>query len=74
MAIGQDDRTAIVELISLHGHLSDDGDLDRLDRLSSVVSDVSSLPDRQQNGRRVVAHVGSARLRRPNIVRTFVTE
>jgi hypothetical protein len=26
-----EDRTAIVELISLHGHVFDDGDLDRLD-------------------------------------------
>jgi hypothetical protein len=40
-----EDRTAIVELISLHGHVFDDGDLDRLDVLftPSVVYDVSAL-------------------------------
>ena len=45
MALSPDDRAAIVELISLHGHLFDDGDLDRLDILftPSVVYDVSEL-------------------------------
>jgi hypothetical protein len=45
MTLSPDDRAAIVELISLHGHLFDDGDLDRLDVLftPSVVYDVTEL-------------------------------
>jgi hypothetical protein len=45
MALSPDDRAAIVELISLHGHVFDDGDLDRLDVLftPSIVYDVSEL-------------------------------
>lgn len=45
MAISPEDRAAIGELISLHGHLFDDGDLDRLDLLftPTVVYDVSEL-------------------------------
>ena len=45
MTLSPDDHAAIVELISLHGHLFDDGDLDRLDVLftPSVVYDVSEL-------------------------------
>jgi hypothetical protein len=45
MALSPDDRAAIVQLISLHGHVFDDGDLDRLDVLftPSVVYDVSEL-------------------------------
>lgn len=45
MALSPDDRAAIVELISLHGHVFDDGDLDRLHVLfnPSVVYDVSEL-------------------------------
>jgi hypothetical protein len=33
--ISTDDRDAIGELISLHGHLTDDGDLDRFDEVFS---------------------------------------
>ncbi|TQM44814.1 SnoaL-like protein [Pseudonocardia cypriaca] len=45
MTLSPDDRSAIAELISLHGHVFDDGDLDRLDVLftPSVVYDVSEL-------------------------------
>jgi SnoaL-like domain len=45
MTLSPDDHAAIVELISLHGHLFDDGDLDRLDVLftPSIVYDVSEL-------------------------------
>jgi hypothetical protein len=39
MAIQSDDRAAICELISLHGHLMDDGELSRLDEL--FTTDVS---------------------------------
>jgi 3-phenylpropionate/cinnamic acid dioxygenase small subunit len=34
--ITADDRAAIGELISLHGHLTDDGDLDRFDEVFSA--------------------------------------
>ena len=34
--IAADDRVAIGELISLHGHLTDDGDLDRFDEVFSA--------------------------------------
>jgi hypothetical protein len=42
MTLNADDRNAITELISLHGHLFDEGELDRLDELftSDVVYDV----------------------------------
>jgi hypothetical protein len=45
MVLSPDDRASIVELISLHGHVFDDGDLHRLDDLftKSVVYDVSEL-------------------------------
>lgn len=43
--ISADDRVAIAELLALHGHLFDDGDLDRLDALftASVSYDVTAL-------------------------------
>jgi hypothetical protein len=42
MPLTADDRSAIAELISLHGHLFDEGELDRLDELftGDVVCDV----------------------------------
>jgi hypothetical protein len=45
MTLSPDDRASIADLISLHGHVFDDGDLDRLDVLftPSVVYDVSEL-------------------------------
>ena len=45
MAISPDDRAAIFELLALHGHLFDDGELDRLDLLftGSVSYDVTAL-------------------------------
>ena len=45
MAISPDDRAAISELLALHGHLFDDGELDRLDRLFTgpVSYDVTAL-------------------------------
>ncbi|MEE4494819.1 nuclear transport factor 2 family protein [Streptomyces sp. BE230] len=33
MALEAVDRLAVMELIALHGHLVDDGELDRLDEL-----------------------------------------
>ena len=45
MALDADDRTAITELLSLHGHLFDAGELDRLDELftDDVVYDVTDF-------------------------------
>ncbi|MBT2225234.1 nuclear transport factor 2 family protein [Nonomuraea sp. NEAU-A123] len=45
MTLDADDRAAITELISLHGHLFDDGELDRLDELftADVVYDASDF-------------------------------
>jgi hypothetical protein len=45
VSISPDDRAAITELLALHGHLFDDGALDRLDRLftASVSYDVTAL-------------------------------
>ncbi|MFD0509598.1 nuclear transport factor 2 family protein [Streptomyces aureus] len=45
MALHADDRIVISELISLHGHLCDEGQLDRLDELftDDVVYDVTDF-------------------------------
>lgn len=45
MALAPEDRTAITELISLHGHLFDNGELERLDELftTDVVYDVTDF-------------------------------
>jgi hypothetical protein len=45
MPLGPEDRTAITELLSMHGHLFDAGELDRLDELftADVVYDISDL-------------------------------
>lgn len=45
MAFTTDDRTEITELISMHGHLCDGGELDRLEELFTpdVVYDVSDF-------------------------------
>jgi 3-phenylpropionate/cinnamic acid dioxygenase small subunit len=45
MALNIDDRIVISELISLHGHLCDEGELDRLDELftDDVVYDITDF-------------------------------
>jgi ketosteroid isomerase-like protein len=45
MTLTPEDRTAITDLINLHGHLVDGGDLDRLDELFTpdVVYDVTGM-------------------------------
>lgn len=45
MALTVEDRTAITELISMHGHLADAGELDRMGELFTpdVVYDVTDL-------------------------------
>jgi hypothetical protein len=45
MTVDADDRAAIIELLSLHGHLFDAGELERLDELftDDVVYDVTDF-------------------------------
>ena len=45
MTLGPDDRAAITQLLARHGHLFDDGELDRLELLftSSVSYDVTAF-------------------------------
>ncbi len=45
MALGIEDRLAVMELVALHGHLVDDGELHRLDELftDDIVYDVTDL-------------------------------
>ncbi|KAB2349723.1 nuclear transport factor 2 family protein [Actinomadura rudentiformis] len=62
MAFTADDRTAITELISMHGHLCDSGELDRLDELftSDVVYDVSEFGQEPLLGVAACAATGRA--------------
>lgn len=57
-----DDRTAITDLISLHGHLCDDGELDRLDEVfaEDVVYDVSDMGFGQLHGPAALKEAGEA--------------
>ncbi|WP_327370906.1 nuclear transport factor 2 family protein [Streptomyces sp. NBC_01217] len=52
MTLGAEDRMAVMELIALHGHLVDDGELDRLDELftADVVYDASDLGHGSMHG------------------------
>jgi 3-phenylpropionate/cinnamic acid dioxygenase small subunit len=45
MTLTTEDRTAVTELISLHGHLIDEGELDRMHELftADVIYDVTDL-------------------------------
>jgi 3-phenylpropionate/cinnamic acid dioxygenase small subunit len=45
MALSAEDRLAVHELVSLHGHLMDNGEFDRMDELfcADVVYDVSAF-------------------------------
>ncbi|MGY5060839.1 nuclear transport factor 2 family protein, partial [Streptomyces sp. 900105755] len=45
MSLALEDRLAITELVSLHGHLVDDGSLDRLEELftTDVVYDLTDF-------------------------------
>ncbi|WP_406384833.1 nuclear transport factor 2 family protein [Streptomyces sp. NBC_01618] len=52
MTLAAEDRLAITELIALHGHLVDDGELDRLDELftDDIVYDTSDLGHGEMHG------------------------
>ncbi|NKZ04560.1 nuclear transport factor 2 family protein [Actinomadura latina] len=62
MAFTADDRTAITELISMHGHLCDSGELDRLGELFTpdVVYDVSDFGQEPLLGVAACAAAGRA--------------
>ncbi|MEU4085008.1 nuclear transport factor 2 family protein [Streptomyces aureus] len=52
MSLALEDRLAITELVSLHGHLIDDGALDRLDELftADVVYDLTDFGQQPLSG------------------------
>ena len=60
--ITSEDRAAIGELIALHGHLCDDGELDRLDEVftADVVYDVGDLGQPPLHGVEACARAGRA--------------
>jgi ketosteroid isomerase-like protein len=62
MTFTADDRTAVTELISMHGHLCDSGDLDRLDELFTpdVVYDISDVGQEPLRGVAACAAAGRA--------------
>jgi 3-phenylpropionate/cinnamic acid dioxygenase small subunit len=62
MAFTADDRTTITELISMHGHLCDSGELDRLGELFTpdVVYDVSEFGQEPLLGVAACAAAGRA--------------
>lgn len=62
MTFTADDRTAITELISMHGHLCDSGELDRLDEVftADVVYDISEFGQEPLLGVAACAAAGRA--------------
>jgi ketosteroid isomerase-like protein len=56
MTLSTEDRARILDLINLHGHLTDDGELDRLDELftDDVVYDITDLGGGVLEGLRAV--------------------
>lgn len=62
MALSVEDRLAVHELISLHGHLMDDGAFDRMDELfcADVVYDVSAFGLGELHGYEAISRAGLA--------------
>ncbi|WP_242889412.1 nuclear transport factor 2 family protein [Actinomadura litoris] len=62
MTFTADDRTAITELISMHGHLCDSGELDRLDEVFTpdVVYDITEVGQEPLLGVAACAAAGRA--------------
>jgi hypothetical protein len=52
LTLSAEDRVAVTELISMHGHLFDGGELDRLDELftADVIYDVTDFGQEPLNG------------------------
>jgi SnoaL-like domain len=62
VALSVEDRLAVHELVSLHGHLMDGGEFDRLDELfcADVVYDVSAFGFGELRGRAAIRDAGLA--------------
>ncbi|MFI9628304.1 nuclear transport factor 2 family protein [Streptomyces sp. NPDC052042] len=62
MTLGAEDRMAITELIGLHGHLVDNGELDRLDELftADVVYDATDMGHGTMHGMAAVREAARA--------------
>jgi hypothetical protein len=62
MALTSEDRVAIAELISMHGHLCDSGELDRLDEVftADVVYDITDFGQDPLEGVAAIAAAGRA--------------
>ncbi|MEU9762948.1 nuclear transport factor 2 family protein [Streptomyces sp. NPDC047985] len=62
MTLGAEDRMAVTELIGLHGHLVDNGELDRLDELftADVVYDATAMGHGTMHGTAAVRETARA--------------
>jgi 3-phenylpropionate/cinnamic acid dioxygenase small subunit len=62
MSLSLDDRVAITDLIAMHGHLTDDGELDRYDELftADVVYDLTDFGLGQLEGVAAIRDAGRA--------------
>ncbi len=62
MALSASERVAIAELIAMHGHLTDDGELDRYDELftEDVVYDVTDFGFGMLNGVQAIREAARA--------------
>ncbi|GAA0528098.1 hypothetical protein GCM10010172_05840 [Paractinoplanes ferrugineus] len=62
MALSVQDRLAVHELISLHGHLMDDGEFDRMGELfcADVIYDVSAFGFGELRGYAAISEAGLA--------------
>ena len=62
MAITYEDRTAITEVIAMHGHLCDSGELDRLGEVftADVIYDLTDFGQQSLRGTKALAAAGWA--------------
>ena len=80
MLLTPDDRSAIAELISLHGHLFDEGELDRLDELftDDVVYDLRDFGQEPLRGidaiRAAALELGGANPLAHHVTNIVITE
>ncbi|MET8213423.1 nuclear transport factor 2 family protein [Streptomyces sp. NPDC005373] len=80
MALSIEDRTVISELIAMHGHLCDEGELDRLDELftDDVVYDVTDFGQEPLTGveaiRAAAITLGDANPVGHHVTNTVLTE
>lgn len=80
MPLNPDDRVAVTELISLHGHLFDEGELDRMDELftDDVVYDVREFGQEPLHGidaiRSAALSLGAANPVAHHVTNVIITE